>query len=115
MSKITSVKQLESPNPGVETELGPGGDDFLGRVRGTLAEFKEVLKIVQEMRGIGIGGKEEPGPQVDNPGAGTGKAALVKYLTAAVQRGHGDTTIEAILKEIGPYTLSQVLGFLKRV
>lgn len=112
--KITNPKQLESANSGIETG-GPPGDDFLGRVRGTIIEIKEVLKIVQEMRDMGIGGSQEPGSQADNTGPGTGKAALVKYLTAAVQRGYGNKTIEAILKDIGPLTLSQVLEFIKRV
>ena len=110
--KITNPKQLESGTPGIETE-SPAGDDFLGRVRGTIIEFKEVLKIVQEMRDMSAGGSQEPGPEP--PGPGQNKAALVNYLTAAVRRGYGDTTIEALLKQMGPCTLKQVLEFIKRV
>jgi len=111
--RITNPKQLETP--GIEPAESPVAGDFLGRVRGTIIEFKELLKLVQEIRGMNAGGSQEPGPPADNQGPGTSKAAVVKYLTAAVQRGYGDTTIEALLKQMGPYTLKQVLEFIKRV
>jgi len=117
MTKIINLKQLESANPGFEPEVSPAAGDFLGRVRGTIIEFKELLKLVQEMRGIGASDSDSQalGRQADNPGPGTGKAAIVKYLAVAVQKGHGDTTIGALLKEIEPFTLRQVLEFIKRV
>jgi hypothetical protein len=92
--------------PGVSVGIG-GGDDFLSRIHSAIVAFRDALKIMQELKGMGQEFKQ-PGAQVPiidspkqlqkpNPG-------LAKFLEQ-----YGDMTVNQALKAIGPMTIKQLI------
>lgn len=120
--KFTSLKQLKAPGTELAPTLAPGSDDFLSRVNQTITNFRELIKLVKEARGVQSEVNENedtsptPGPGL-NPGSGPGpglnKGSIVKFLDVAVQQGYGSKTLGEVIEEAKPFTLKQVLEFLK--
>ncbi|MBA7570239.1 hypothetical protein ES708_11987 [subsurface metagenome] len=112
---------MKFPNPLLtdepETALGPvapGGDDFLSRVTRAILNFKEVLTIAKELRGIkrefgsGENADQGSGPPPPGPAFNMGKA-LAPLLTR-----YGDKTVGEIMENLSPMTLNQIVEAIKR-
>ena len=112
--RIGSVKELQSPSvePGAIPEAG--GDDFLSRVNTTLTNFRQLLKLVQDLRGMTAETNEQGAPH-PSPGASPGlsKANLVNFIDILIQRGYGETTIGEVIEKVKPFNIKQIKEFLK--
>lgn len=110
---------MKFPNPGdiitssspLEGEVMPpgGGEDFLSRINRTISNFKELMAIAQQFKGLNPAAKGEETPP-GKPGGGMGQ--LVQLLIAA---GYGDTPIGKLIEEISPYTVKQLIGKVQNV
>lgn len=107
--KAGDIISSSSPLEGEVMLPGGGGDDFLSRINRTISNFKELLAIAQQFKGLNPTAKGEDSPP-GKPGGGMGQ--LVQLLIAA---GYGDTPIGKLIEEISPYTVKQLTGMVKNV
>jgi len=116
--KYTNPAAILNPNapataPG--SLLSPGGDDFLSRINSTISNFKELLKLAQEVRGFAGGellNNTDEKPSGAQPVAQGGGLAQVVGL--AIQSGYGDTPIGELLDHARPFTLRQIIEVVNR-
>jgi len=105
------VNSLEtSESPGVE-------DDFLSRVNRTITNFKELVKLGQQFRGLdelGAGDQGAPGEELTRTPKGTTNPGLAEYVNLIMKSGYGDTPVGQLIEKISPYTLRQILEVIKR-
>ena len=108
MSRFDSLQQITgAPGPG---ELPPAGsDDFLSRANAFVVNLKEMLKMAQEVRGMG--GNPPPGP--GNQGGGFDKGTIVKIIDLVIAKGWGDATIGDIIAQASPVTIKQLRGIIE--
>ncbi len=108
--KFDSVKSISGPGDVGEMPPG-GGDDFLSRVNSAIVNFKELLKMAQEIRGMG--GNPGPGPGSANQGGGFDKGTIVKIIDLVIAKGWGDATIGDIITQASPVTIKQLKGIIE--
>lgn len=109
--RFDSAKSITG-SPG-ESEVGPqlgGGDDFLSRANAFVINLKEMLKMAQEIRGMGGPGASGPGP---GPGGGFDKETIVKIIDLVIAKGWGDATIGDIISQASPITIKQLRGIIE--
>lgn len=109
---------MKFPTPALSTEPGealtpvsPGGDDFLSRVTNAIQNFKEVLKIARELKGIK---GEFTNPDEVQESRAPGQAFDLDKALAPVLQRYGDKTVAEIMKTLSPLTLNQIMGVIKR-
>ncbi|MBU0598699.1 hypothetical protein KKF61_07005 [Patescibacteria group bacterium] len=119
MAKINDPTKIlgagATPSPGA----GPG---FLGQARSTIKEFQELLKLAKELQGLAGGQQADQAPAreivtVVEPGPAPAKAepqspagGIAAFAQFMIKSGYGDVPVEDILKEVGPYTIKQLLA-----
>lgn len=94
----------------LETSPVPGAGDFLSRVNSTITNFKELLKMVEQVRGgeeeeepaAATSPKNSPNPQPRTPG-------LLDYVQLAIKAGYGDVPIGKLIEQVSPHTLKKVM------
>lgn len=93
--------------------VSPGGDDFLSRITAAISNFKEVLKIARELRGMK--GEFASDQSADQGAAVSSGPAfnLGKALAPVLQR-YGDKTVGEIMESLSPLTLNQIMEMIKR-
>ena len=101
---ISSTSETELLSPG-------GGGDFLSRVNLTISNFKELLKMFKEIKGL-TGENPDNEKRGGNPPANpsSGIAQFVQLLIAA---GYGDTQVGELLDRVRPYTIKQIVAMVK--
>ena len=100
----------EAPEPG----LAPTSDDFLSRVNFTINNFKELVKVAAEFRlaqGGGIMPNQPHEPKM--PASPSKVPALADYVQMAINNGYGDVPIGKLIEQLNPFTLTQVMEFVK--
>lgn len=114
-----TFKELTSPEsdtPGTGLAL-PGGDDFLARINATIINFKELIKLFKEVKGMTAGQENFQNPKTDmspgNPSA-LNKNTVVQFLDVIIARGYGKTTIGQVLEKAGPLTIEQLKEIISR-
>jgi len=119
MSRIQKAADiLSSGVNALETSESPGQeDDFLNRLNRTITNFKELVKLGQQFRGLdelGTGDAGGPGEEPSREPKGTTNPGLAEYINLIIKSGYGDTPVAEIIKELSPYTPNQILEMIKR-
>jgi len=114
--------KYDNPNQlgqkGSEVAIPPGSDDWLSRANALVTNFRELLKMAKEIKGMG--GMEAPGEGSNilggpNPGSGIGQGTILKFLDLVIAQGHGETTIGKVIENLSPFTINQLKEVIKRV
>ena len=87
-----------------------GGDDFLSRVAAAIKNFKQVLEIAKELRGMKAEQGNEPAPRGEAP---PGPAFNIGKALAPVLQKYGDKTVSELMENLSPLTLNQIMGMIK--
>jgi len=110
MKHSTPGSILTSDNDEPGTSLQTGGDDFLARINQTILNFKDLVKLFNQLKGATSGAPEQEtdskAPPVQPPG-------LADYIALAVKAGYGNMPISELIDKLGPLNLSQVLEVIK--
>ncbi len=104
LQEVSGQGETSPGNP----QLG-GDDDFLSRVNTAITNFKELLKMAQEVRGMA----GNPGPGPANQGGGFDKGSIVKIIDLVIAKGWGDATIGDIISQASPVTIKQLKGIIE--
>jgi len=115
--KIIDINQLNPGGPGPGP--GAGSPDFLARISQTIQQFKELVIVVQQVRGgiapdPGKDGQKDQGPGPGpGPGPGDLKSAAIGVLDLVIARGLSNTTVAVVLEKLGPCTMAQIREIIK--
>lgn len=93
--------------------LGTADDDWLSRANSLIINFKELIKMAQELRGMAPGAQEPASsgnmvtaaPQLD-------KTLVLKFLDNMINSGLGDATISQIIERANPLTIKKIRGMI---
>ena len=109
---------LKPGESGATTPGGAGG--FLGDIRKTIAEFKELMKVANELKGMGglnnpnpdLGTSDarltDPGQQRITTNQGGNTPGMKEFVGMLVAQGYGDTPIGTLLDQVRPLTINQL-------
>lgn len=101
--KPASILKSSNESPGTALI---GGDDFLSRINSVIANARELIKAVQELREMKetVQDKEPPGNPSNQP------APMAKFLQLMIAKGYGDMPIGELLEKVKPFTIKQLLN-----
>lgn len=112
--KFNKANEILYPGESVQESLPqPGGDDFLSRVNSTISNFKELLKMAKEFKGLA--GSDVMGNEPAAPKSGqSGQSGFATFIQLLIQSGYGDTPIGELFDKVKPYTIKQIMEFVNR-
>jgi len=110
--RISNPSEIVNPNSEENTPLLSGGDDFLSRINQTITNFKELLKMAQEAKGLS---QESPTKNLgNNPGGNPpAPAPIAQFVQTLIASGYGDSPVGELFDKIKPYSIKQLLELMK--
>jgi len=115
--KFDSLKAMTTPTPDIG-QVAPSGDDWLSRVNSTLTNFRELLKAVNQMKGM-AGNTDPHTGDANTPAlrsqmtAAPSSGQLSRFFDLIISQGYGNATVNDLMAQVGPLTVKQIQELLK--
>ena len=112
--RLENIAQVLKPDAAIpEVAPGPGADDWLTRVNTAIKNFKDLIEVARQFKGVN-GEPIEPTPTATLKEIAPKTApGIADYVRLLIQAGYGDTPIGQLIEKVSPHTVKQIVELLK--